>query len=143
MDEKLQFPAVIMRVAFGLMATLAGLDKFFGILADWTHYISPTAAQLLPISAQTFMHLVGVIEMAVGVAILTALPAAGAYVASAWLLLVAANLVLGGFFDIAVRDVVLSISAFGLARLTEVREGIGVARAVRPEAARGLTGVRS
>ena len=43
--------------------------------------------------------------------ILTALPVAGSYVASAWLLLVAINLALGGYFDVAVRDVVLSIGA--------------------------------
>jgi hypothetical protein len=50
-----------------------------------------------------------VIEFAVGISILTALPVVGSYVASAWLLLVAVNLTLGGYFDIAVRDVVLSI----------------------------------
>jgi hypothetical protein len=42
-------------------------------------------------------------------------------VASAWLLLVAGNLVLGGHFDVAVRDVVLAIGAFTLARLLEVQ----------------------
>jgi hypothetical protein len=71
------------------------------------------------VSPSVFMGAVGVIEIVVGVAILTVLPAVGAYIASAWLLLVAGNLVLGGFFDVAVRDVVLSIAAFGLARQLE------------------------
>ena len=57
--------------------------------------------------------------MAVGLMILAVRPTLGAYVASAWLLLVAANLVLGGHFDIAVRDVVLSIAAFTLAALLQ------------------------
>jgi hypothetical protein len=35
--------------------------------------------------------------------------------------LVAANLFLGGHFDIAVRDVVMSIAAFTLARAIEVQ----------------------
>jgi uncharacterized membrane protein YphA (DoxX/SURF4 family) len=109
----------VMRVAFGLMATLAGLDKFFHILVDWDRYLSPFAAQMLPVSPSTFMGLVGVIEIVVGVAILTVLPVMGAYIASAWLLLITGNLVLGGHFDIAVRDAVLSISAFGLARYLE------------------------
>lgn len=58
----------------------------------------------------------------VGIAILTAWTRLGAYVASAWLILVAINLALAGYFDVAVRDVVMAIGAFTLARLTEVRE---------------------
>ncbi len=111
-----------MRIAIGLMATLAGIDKFFNILVAWSTYLSPVAAHLLPFSPDLFMRIVGVIELAVGIGILTALPVVGAYVASAWLLLVAIDLTLGGHFDIAVRDVVLSIGAFTLARLTEVRD---------------------
>ena len=126
MDSRLQTPANMLRVAIGLMATLAGLDKFFNILADWSSYVSPVAAQLLPISTDVLMWIVGIVEFAVGISILTALPVLGAYVASAWLLLVASNLVLGGHLDIAVRDVVLSISAFTLARLVGVQNGVKV-----------------
>jgi hypothetical protein len=66
------------------------------------------------------MAIVGVIELAVGIAILFLAPRLGAYVACGWLLLVAANLALGGHFDIAVRDVVMSIAACVLARAIEV-----------------------
>jgi hypothetical protein len=96
-----------MRIAIGLMATL----------------------QLLPFSTDVFMWIVGVIEFAVGISILTALPVLGSYVASAWLLLVAVNLTLGGYFDVAVRDVVLSIGAFTLARLLQVRDQVAVGQA--------------
>ena len=120
MDFRLQTPTTIMRVAIGLMATLAGVDKFFNILVDWSTYVSPAAAQLLPFSTDVLMWIVGIVELAVGISILTGLPVIGAYVASAWLLLVAGNLVLGGHLDIAVRDVVLSVSAFTLARLVQV-----------------------
>ena len=121
MDARLENPTRIMRIAVGLMATLAGLDKFFNILADWGSYVSPAAAQLLPFSTDVLMGIVGVIEIAVGIGILTAVPVLGAYVASAWLLLVAVNLVIAGHLDVAVRDVVLSIAAFTLARLIQVR----------------------
>ena len=116
MDKRLDTSFRILRVTLGLTATLAGLDKFFNLLADWGSYVSPTAAALLPVSVQTFMGIVGLIEIAVGAAILGLAPRPGAYVASAWLLLVAANLVLGGHFDVAVRDVVMSVAAFTLAR---------------------------
>ena len=126
MDPRLQTSAQAMRIAIGLMATLAGIDKFFNLLVDWGSYVSPVAAQLLPFSTDVFMWIVGVIEFAVGISILTALPVVGSFVASAWLLLVAVNLTLGGYFDIAVRDVVLSIGAFTLARLLQVRDEIAV-----------------
>lgn len=121
MDHQLATRTGALRFAFGLTATLAGLDKFFNLLADWGSYVSPAAAQLLPVSVDTFMAVVGVVELAVGVAILGVAPVIGAYVASAWLLLVAGNLLLGGYVDVAVRDVVMSVSAFTLARLLELR----------------------
>jgi hypothetical protein len=123
MDNRLTVPFRTLHVALGLTATLAGLDKFFNILADWGSYVSPLAASLLPFSVATFMGIVGVIEIAVGAAILGLAPRLGAYVASVWLLLVAGNLALGGHFDVAVRDVVMSIAAFTLARGLEVLAG--------------------
>ena len=50
-----------LRIGLGGAAFLAGLDKFFNVLADWTAYLSPLATNLLPIAPSTFMHLVGVI----------------------------------------------------------------------------------
>src|ERR1044071_5305830 len=123
MDSRLNNTITVLRVAIGLMATLAGLDKFFDLLTNWEAYVAPAAQQLLPVSAGTFMGIVGVIEFAVGITILVIRPSLGAFVASAWLILVAANLVLGGHFDIAVRDVVLAIAAYTLARLEQARAG--------------------
>ena len=122
MDNKLNAPWMALRFGIGLTAALAGVDKFFNLLADWGSYLSPLAAQLLPFSTDTFMAIVGVIEVAVGVAILTGWTRLGAYAASAWLLGVAVNLATGGFFDVAVRDVVMSIASFTLARLSECRQ---------------------
>jgi uncharacterized membrane protein YphA (DoxX/SURF4 family) len=121
MDSRLAHVTLALRIAFGLMATLAGLDKFFNVLADWETYIAPLAAQLSPVSPTLLMWAVGLVEMAVGLTILTINPRAGAYLASGWLCLVAVNLVMGGHFDVAVRDLVLAVSAFALAALSEVR----------------------
>ena len=129
MDTRLQKPTHIMQIAVGLMATLAGLDKFFNVLADWGSYVSPAAAQLLPFSTDALMRIVGVVEFAVGISILGAWPVIGAYVASAWLILVSMNLVVGGHFDVAVRDVVLSIAVFTLARLLQVRDEFAIREA--------------
>jgi hypothetical protein len=119
-----------LRVGLGGAAFLAGLDKFFNILADWPAYLSPIAANLLPFSAATFMYIVGGIEMIVGAVILSGLTQLGGYVAAAWLVAIAINLVTTGrYFDVAVRDVEMAIAAFTLARLTEAGVGATVGAA--------------
>jgi uncharacterized membrane protein YphA (DoxX/SURF4 family) len=112
-----------LRLTYGLVAFLAGLDKFFNLLADWEAYLAPVVSSLLPLSAGTIMHTVGVVEMLVGILILTSYTRVGAYVASVWLLSIAINLVLtGSYFDVAVRDVAMAVGAWTLARLTEARQ---------------------
>lgn len=112
-----------LRIALGVGPFLAGLDKFFNLLTDWGMYLSPLAEKYLPVSAPVFMQAVGVVEMAVGVAILAGWTRIGGYVAMAWLLAIAANLLTTGmFYDVAVRDVEIAIAAYTLARLTEARQ---------------------
>jgi uncharacterized membrane protein YphA (DoxX/SURF4 family) len=111
-----------LRLTYGLVPIVAGLDKFTNLLVDWTQYLSPLALEVLPISAATFMMIVGVIEILAGVLVLSRYTRVGAFVVSAWLVAIAVNLLTtGSYFDVAVRDVVMSIGAFTLAKLTEVR----------------------
>jgi len=121
MDARLAGPTRALQMAFGLTATLAGLDKFFNLLADWGSYVSPMASAVLPVSIPVFMGVVGVIEVAAGALVLGVAPRLGAYVVSAWLVLIALNLVAAGYLDVAVRDLVMAVGAFTLARLIEVR----------------------
>jgi uncharacterized membrane protein YphA (DoxX/SURF4 family) len=111
-----------LRLTYGLVPIVAGLDTFTNLLVDWTQYLSPLALEVLPISAATFMMIVGVIEILAGVLVLSRYTRVGAFVVSAWLVAIAVNLLTtGSYFDVAVRDVVMSIGAFTLAKLTEVR----------------------
>ena len=84
-DRGIESARQLLRVTFGIVPFLAGLDKFFNLLADWPRYLSPAAEAILPVSGQTFMYVAGVIEMAVGVAILTRWTVLGSYVAAGWL----------------------------------------------------------
>lgn len=110
-------------LTYGLVPLLAGLDKFTNILTDWSQYLSPLVADLLPIPAATFMAIVGVVEILVGLMVLTRWPRLGAWIAAAWLCLIAVNLITLGLFDIAVRDLAMAVGAYTLARLAEAREG--------------------
>ena len=70
------------------------------------------------------MHVIGPVEMVVGAVILSGYTRLGGYVAAIWLGGIAINLITTGhYFDIAVRDVVMAIAAFTLARLAEA--GVG------------------
>jgi uncharacterized membrane protein YphA (DoxX/SURF4 family) len=121
-DSRLDWAWWVLRIGLGIGPFLAGLDKYFNLLTNWPAYISPLILRILPFSAQTFMHIVGLIEMVVGLAILTKWTRLASYVACAWLLAIALNLVsMGMFFDVAVRDVEIALAAFVLARMTEVR----------------------
>jgi len=113
-----------LRLTYGLVPLVAGLDKFFNLLTDWGMYLSPVAARVVPLPAPIFMKAVGVVEMAVGLAILAGWTRWGGYVAMAWLLAIAINLLTtGGFYDLAVRDVEIAIAAYTMARLSETMEG--------------------
>lgn len=128
-----------LRIGLGLGPFLAGLDKFFNLLANWGMYLSPSMEKLLPVSGPTFMKIVGVIEMIVGLMILTRWTRIGAYVAMGWLVAIAINLVTTGmFFDLAVRDLEIAIGAYALARLTELRETASVPSAARRTAGNAL-----
>lgn len=124
MQKELESCWWMLRAGFGVVPALAGLDKILrtNLLADWPSYISPLATAVLPVSGEVLMQVVGVIELVVGVAVLTVATRLGAYVAAAWLLLIAGNLITTGqYFDVAVRDVLLAVAAYTLARLTEAR----------------------
>ena len=120
MDTRLNSVYWSLRIAFGLTAFLAGLDKFLNLLTNWEKYVSPLVTNVLP--AATLMKIVGVIEIAVGLVVLAGITRLGGYVVAAWLTLIALSLLTTGqYFDVAVRDLVMAVGAFGLARLSEVR----------------------
>lgn len=113
----------VLRLVYGVVPVVAGLDKFTNILTQWDHYLNPSLAHLLPVPASLFMNVVGVIEIAVGLAILTRWTKLAAFVAAAWLTLIALNIAsTGAAFDVAVRDLVMAAGAYALGQLTQARE---------------------
>jgi uncharacterized membrane protein YphA (DoxX/SURF4 family) len=123
-DKRLDTPYWALRIAFGVVPIVAGADKFTNFLVDWRTYISPLFVRLLPISPTAFMHLAGVVEIAVGVIVLLGYTRLGGFAAAAWLAAIVVNLLTSGtHLDVAARDAVLVIAAFTLGRLTEVRQG--------------------
>ena len=122
-----------LRIAYGVVPIVAGLDKFTNLLTDWKQYLSPLATRVIPLAPSTFMHVVGVIEIAVGLAILLGFARIFGYVASAWLAAIALNLLTTGhYFDVAARDATMAVGAFVLGQLAQLHERAGATAAVRP-----------
>ena len=109
---------LLLRVVFVLAPIVFGLDKFAGVLTDdWTRYLAPEFNDLIPGSAATAMHIVGVVEIAAGLVVLAA-PRWGALLVAGWLAGIILNLLLlGGYGDIAMRDFGLLAGALALNRL--------------------------
>jgi hypothetical protein len=108
----------ILHIGFTVLPVLAGLDKFAYFLVNWDMYLAPAIAGMLPVSAGAFMLLVGVVEIAAG-ALVAVKPRIGAYVVAFWLWGIILNLLIfPGYFDIALRDLGLSLGALALARLS-------------------------
>lgn len=106
-----------LQVGFTVAPIVAGLDKFVGVLTDWSQYLWPPLADALGLSPTGLLWIIGVVEIAAG-ALVAIKPRLGGYVVATWLLGIIGNLLLvGGFLDIALRDLGLAIGAFALARL--------------------------
>jgi uncharacterized membrane protein YphA (DoxX/SURF4 family) len=107
-----------LRLTYGLVPVVAGIDKFTDLLTNWESYLSPGMKSMLPLEAATFMKLVGVIEIVAGILVLVR-PRIGSWVVMGWLVCIALQLITGGrYFDVAVRDLVMAIGAFTLAQLS-------------------------
>lgn len=125
-DARLNRSWWTLRIGLGVVPIVAGLDKFFNLLTNWEMYLNPLAPKLLHLSPTTFMHIVGVVEIIAGIAVLTRYTRYAAYVVMIWMWCIALSLIAQlQFLDVAARDVLISLGAFALAQLSEVRAGAG------------------
>lgn len=110
----------LLKFTFGIVPIVAGADKFTNLLTNWEQYIHPSMADLLPFSSSTFMMIVGVIEIAAGIVVLKKTEIGG-YIVAAWLTVIALTLLLSfSYVDVAIRDLVMAISAFAMVRIAKI-----------------------
>lgn len=108
---------LLLRTVFTVAPVLFGLDKFTNVLTDWTTYLAPVVTSVVPLPGQTIMYAVGVIEILAGL-LVAFRPRIGSLVVAAWLFGIIVNLlILGNFYDVALRDFGLLVGALALNRL--------------------------
>ena len=109
---------VLLRTVFTVAPVLFGLDKFTNTLTDWTIYLAPQATGVVPLPPQTFMYIVGAVEIIAGI-VVAVRPKYGSLLVAAWLAGIIINLLLlGSFYDVALRDFGLLVGALALNRLS-------------------------
>ena len=113
---------LLLRTVFTVAPVIFGLDKFTNLLTDWTMYLAPIVTDLVPLPAQTIMFVVGVVEIVAGLAVALK-PRFGSLLVAAWLLGIIINLILlGSFYDVALRDFGLLVGALALNRLAQTKQ---------------------
>src|SRR4029453_9817705 len=83
----------ILRTGFTVAPIVAGLDKFLHLLVNWDQYLPSFVNNLTGGHGHQLMLAVGVIEIVAGLGVAFK-PRIFAYVVSAWLLLIVANLLM-------------------------------------------------
>jgi len=110
----------LLHLGFIAAPVLAGLDKFTNFMTHWDKYLAPAVPSMLHVSPHAFMMFVGVVEILAGV-LVAVKPKIGAYVVAAWLVGIMVNLlIVGGYLDVALRDLGLCLGALALARLAQL-----------------------
>lgn len=108
---------LLLRTVYTVAPIAFGLDKFFNLLTDWPGYLAPWINDIVPGTAQQAMYAVGVIEIVAGL-LVAVRPKYGALVVAAWLAGIIVNLlILGNYYDVALRDFGLLVGALALWRL--------------------------
>jgi uncharacterized membrane protein YphA (DoxX/SURF4 family) len=124
---------LLLRIAFVVAPILFGLDKFFNLTVNWPDYLAPWINRIIPGTAQEFMYVVGVVEIAAGIAVLLA-PRWGSLIVAAWLAGIIVNLLTAEpleYYDIALRDFGLFLAALTLNRLATAFGATSVRSEVR------------
>jgi hypothetical protein len=107
----------LLRIGFTVAPILFGLDKFFNWLVDWPIYLAPEINDVIPGNAHQAMLVIGVVEIVAGL-VVAVRPKFGGYLVAAWLGGIIVNLMLlGDFYDVALRDFGLLLGALTLGRL--------------------------
>lgn len=122
--NKLNTMWTVAKYVYGIVPIIIGIDKLkLYYIVNWNIYVSELAESMFPLVY--LMPIVGIIEIAAGLLILTHWPRFGAYLVAAWIGVVIINLcMIGGLYDIILRDIAIAFGYIMFAWLTELKETI-------------------
>ncbi|MCL5875719.1 MAG: hypothetical protein M1114_04570 [Candidatus Dependentiae bacterium] len=115
----------LLKITNGLFFIIAGADKFLNMIAEWKIYVGPLVLQYIEYSP--LITGVGILEIALGLLILSPLTRLGAYLSALWVAVIIVNfLVMGMYYDIAARDALIVVGLLALGMITELKDTVRV-----------------
>lgn len=109
----------LLKFVFVFVPLVAGLDKFFNLLTHWSLYLSPAMLRMIAFHDRPFMRFVGIVEIIAGIGVYQK-PKIFSKIVALWLFLIILNLIIQWtYFDVALRDFGLMLSALALAQLSK------------------------
>lgn len=115
---------------YGFIPIIVGLDKYFDVLANWMIYLNESIPHFLNMHSISFMHIIGIVEIIIGIIVFIR-PIIGGYFVTAWLLLICINLITMGthqhaghvefmkHYDVVLRDLAMAVGSYVLVLLTK------------------------
>lgn len=106
--------------AYGAVLILIGLDKVAqtNYIAEWIGYVSPLAERVIPLDSATFVLVLGVAEIAVGILFFTRWVRVAAMVSIVVLAAIIIDLLNLRLYDIAARDALIALGALAVSLLS-------------------------
>jgi hypothetical protein len=129
----------LLRLGFFVLPVLMGIDKFAEVMNEnWPAYLATEFNDILPGDGQDAMYIVGGIEILAGFIVLV-VPRFGGLLVAGWLTgIIVSLLLVGGYGDIALRDVGLLLGALTLFRLAGTQQTDTTDRGLREPVDRGV-----
>ncbi|CAN5733651.1 hypothetical protein BH11PAT2_BH11PAT2_07280 [soil metagenome] len=107
---------MLLRLSYAAFLVVIGIDKILhtDMIAPWVMYIGPVIHTILPVSPVTVISVEGLIEIALGIVLLTTWIRLGAIFLLVTTLLLCVDLFLLGFYNLALHDLLFCAGTFVL-----------------------------
>lgn len=117
--RKLTLTYWLLKITYGLYWGVIGVDKFFGALTESELRVSHLTLDLVPLSLENLLRLVGMLEIIIAVLILTEWPRFGALCGIVLMGIIVINLItMGEHYDIAIHGTVIAVGMIAFIALT-------------------------
>lgn len=118
LKDPVWYAYLVLRIVLTVAPIAFGLDKYFNLLTYWPKYLASVVNDIAPMGGEPFMYVVGGVEIMLGLIVAIA-PRYGAPIVAGWLAFIIGNLLLiGDYYDVALRDFGLLTAALALFLLT-------------------------
>jgi hypothetical protein len=109
---------MFLRYAFIISLVIAGLDKFLNLLGYWPAYVAPVIQRFSCMTPSSFIILVGIIELVIGVGVFLKPKFFSSAVFGWYILSLINSLLLGQFYIAIVVNITLCLSSFAFIKLS-------------------------